>query len=155
MDSQLSTIQDRLQQASDARAQEAAGGKIIYAGDARLTDEEIAKLPDLYRQGFEYYGKTHFHPNSTFRYTMSSLLALMNFDAASNMDLINQPLLMMAGSKADSKYMTDEAFQKAVNAKNKELFLIDDATHIETYWKPQYVNQAMGKLTQFFGDTLK
>lgn len=155
MDSQLSTIQDRLQQASDARAQEAAGGKIIYAGDAKLTDEQIASLPDLYRQGYEYYGKTHFHPNSTFRYTLSSLLALMNFDAAGNMDLINQPLLMMAGSKADSKYMTEEAFQKAVNAKNKELFLIDGATHIETYWKPQYVNQAMGKLTQFFGDTLK
>lgn len=156
MDSQLSTIQDRLKQASDARAQEAAGGKIIYAADTKLTDEQIAKLPfDLYRQGFEYYWKTHAHPNSTFRYTMSSLLALMNFDAASNMDLINQPLLMMAGSKADSKYMTEEAFKKAVNAKNKELFLIDGATHIETYWKPQYVNQAMGKLTQFFGDTLK
>lgn len=156
MDSQLSTIQDRLKQASDARAQEAAGGKIIYAADTKLTDEQIAKLPfDLYRQGFEYYWKTHAHPNSTFRYTMSSLLALMNFDAASNMDLINQPLLMMAGSNADSKYMTEEAFKKAVNAKNKELFLIDGATHIETYWKPQHVNQAMGKLTQFFGDTLK
>jgi fermentation-respiration switch protein FrsA (DUF1100 family) len=156
MDSQVSTIQQRLQQASDARAQEAAGGEIIYAADAKLTDEQIAKLPfDLYRQGFEYYGKTHAHPNSTFRYTMSSLLALMNFDAASNMDLINQPFLMIAGSKADSLYMTQDAFQKAVNAKNKELFLIDGATHIETYWKPQYVDQAMGKLAQFFGDTLK
>ena len=156
MDSQVSTIQQRLQQASDARAQEAAGGEIIYAADAKLTDEQIAKLPyDLYRQGFEYYGKTHAHPNSTFRYTMSSLLALMNFDAASNMDLINQPFLMIAGSKADSLYMTQDAFQKAVNAKNKELFLIDGATHIETYWKPQYVDQAMSKLTQFFGDTLK
>ena len=79
----------------------------------------------------------------------------MSFDAASNMDLINQPLLMMAGSKADSLYMTQSAFKEAVNAKNKELFLIDGATHIETYWKPQYVNQAMGKLTQFFGETLK
>ncbi len=156
MDSQVSTIQQRLQQASDARAQEATGGEIIYAADAKLTDEQIAKLPyDLYRQGFEYYGKTHAHPNSTFRYTMSSLLALMNFDAASNMDLINQPFLMIAGSKADSLYMTQDAFQKAVNAKNKELFLIDGATHIETYWKPQYVDQAMGKLTQFFSDTLK
>jgi fermentation-respiration switch protein FrsA (DUF1100 family) len=156
MDSQVATIQDRLKQASDARAQEAAGGKIIYAGDIQLTDEQIARLPfDLYRQGFEYYGKSHAHPNSTFRYTMSSLLDLMNFDAASNMDLINQPLLMMAGSKADSLYMTQSAFAGATNAKNSELFLIDGATHIETYWKPDYVNQAMGKLTQFFGTTLK
>ena len=156
MDSQLSTIQDRLKQASDARAQEAAGGKIIYAADTQLTDEQIAKLPfDLYRQGFEYYWKTHAHPNSTFRYTMSSLLALMSFDAASTMDLINQPLLMMAGSKADSLYMTESAYKKAVNANDKELFLIEGATHIETYWKPQYVNQAMGKLSEFFGRTLK
>lgn len=156
MDSQVSTIQERLKQASDARAQEAAGGEIIYAADTKLTDEQIAKLPfDLYRQGFEYYWKTHAHPNSTFRYTMSSLLDLMNFDAASNMDLINQPLLMMAGNKADSLYMTLDAFKEAHKSKNKELFLIEGATHIQTYWKPQYVNQAMGKLTQFFGKTLK
>lgn len=156
MDSQLSNIQERLQQATKARAQEAAGGGIVYAADAKLTDEQIANLPfELYREGFEYYGKTHAHPNSTFRYTMSSLLALMNFDAASNMDLIDQPFLMMAGSKADSLYMTQDAFKKAVNAKNKELFLIDGATHIETYWKPEYVNQAINKLTTFYGKHLR
>lgn len=155
IDSQLSTIQERLNQASDARAQEAAGGEIIYAADAKLTDEQIAKLPfDLYREGFIYYGKTHAHPNSTFRYTMSSLLDLMNFDAASNMDLINQPLLMMAGSKADSLYMTEKAYKLATGAKDKELFLIDGATHIQTYWQPEYVNVAMGKLEQFFGKNL-
>ncbi len=156
MDSQLSTIQARLKQASDARAQEAAGGKIIYAADVKLTDEQIAKLPfDLYREGFEYYGKTHAHPNSTFRFTMSSLLELMSFDATSTIDLINQPLLMMAGSKADSLYMSQSAFEKAIHAKDKELFLIDGATHIETYWKKEYVDQAMGKLSVFFEQTLK
>jgi uncharacterized protein len=73
----------------------------------------------------------------------------------SYMDLLNQPLLMMAGSKADSLYMTQSAFAGATTAKIKELFLIDGATHIETYWKPQYVNQAMDKLTRFFGKELK
>jgi uncharacterized protein len=155
-DSQLHTIQARLEQASAARAKEAAGGEVLYSGDANLTDEQIANLPfDLYRQGYEYYWKTHAHPNSTFKYATSSLLDLMSFDVTDHIDLIDQPLLMVAGSKADSLYMTQDAFKKAVNAKDKELSLIDGATHIETYWKPQYVDQAMGKLAEFFGKILK
>lgn len=154
-DSQIATIQFRLKLASDARAKEATTGEISYSGDANLTDEQIAKLPfDLYRQGFEYYGKTHAHPNSTFRYTTSSLLDLMSFDAQSNMDLINQPLLMMAGTKADSLYMTESAFKLATGTKNKELFLIDGATHIETYWVPKYVDQALQKLDVFFDNNI-
>ncbi|MVM30878.1 alpha/beta hydrolase [Spirosoma sp. HMF4905] len=149
--SQLNTIQERLKKASDARAQEMAGGKLIYAGVASVTDEEIAKTPtDLYREGYVYYYRTHAHPNSTFLYTMSSLLDLMTWDAATDMELINQPLLMIAGSKADTKYMTDEAFPKATNAKNKELFVIEGATHIQTYWKPEYVSQALTKLAGFY-----
>lgn len=151
----LKTIQERLKQASDARAQEAAGGKIIYSGVASITDEEIAKTStDLYREGYIYYYRTNAHPNSTFLYLTSSLLDLMTWDAAENMDLINQPLLMMAGSKSDTKYMTDEAFPKAVNAKSKELFIINDATHIQTYWKPEYVNQSVTKLLEFYSKNL-
>lgn len=154
-DSQLDSIQQRLQQASAARAQEAAGGAVLYSGDANLTDEQIAKLPfELYRQGYEYYWKTHAHPNSTFKYTTSSLLDLMRFDATNQIELINQPLLMIAGSKADSLYMTQDAFPKATGTQDKELFIIDGATHIETYWVPRYVDAAIGKLTTFYARTL-
>ena len=155
MNSGLATIQQRLKQATEARVLEASGGEVRYVGDTKMTDEEIAKLPfDLYREGYEYYGKTHAHPNSTFRYTTSSLLDLMEFDAATNMDLINQPLLMMAGSKADTYYMTDSAFNLATGTKEKELFLIPGATHIQTYYVPEYVAQAMTKLNEFFGKYL-
>lgn len=153
--SQLNTIQERLQQASNARAQEAAGGEIAYAGVASVTDDEIAKTPDgLYRDGFVYYYRTHPHPNSTFLYTMSSLFDLMTWDATDQIELIDQPLLMMAGSEADTKYMTDEAFPKTINAKNKELFVIEGAAHIETYWKPEYVSQAVNKLVNFYQTNL-
>lgn len=155
MNSGMATIQQRMKEASEARAQEAAGGEIRYTGDSKLTDEQIAKLPfDLYREGFGYYGKTHAHPNSTFRYTTSSLLDLMEFDAATNMDLINQPLLMMAGTKADTFYMTESAFNLATGSKDKEIYLIPGATHIQTYYVPEYVSQAMNKLNEFLGKYL-
>jgi uncharacterized protein len=119
-DSQLDTIQQRLQQATAARAQEAAGAEIVYAGDADLTDEQIAAQPfDLYRQGYEYYWKTHAHPCSTFKYTMSSLLDLMGFDATDQIELIDKPLLMIAGSNADTRYMSDEAFPKATGTRTR------------------------------------
>jgi hypothetical protein len=155
-DSQIDTIQERLNQATEARAREAAGGEILYAGAAALTDEQIAALPfDLYREGYEYYWKTHAHPHSTFKYTMSSLLDLMRFDAATHMELINQPLLMIAGSKADTLYMTEDAFKRATATPDKKLFLLEGATHIETYWKAKYVDQATEVLTQFFDTQLK
>jgi uncharacterized protein len=155
MDSQLATIQDRLKQASEARAQEAAGGKVVYANDVELTDEQIAKLPfELYRQGLVYYGKTHMHPNSEVRFTMGSLMDLMSFDATDQIELINQPLLMIAGSKSDSLYMSEQALALATGTKDKGLFKIDGATHIETYWVPQYVDAAMKKLTEFYARVL-
>jgi fermentation-respiration switch protein FrsA (DUF1100 family) len=155
--SQTATIQQRLQQASAARAQEVAGGEVQYTPDMLdldLSKEQLAQMPDLYRDGYEYYGKTHAHPNSMFRYTVSSNLDLFRFDAANNMDLINQPLLMMAGSNADTFYMTEQAFAAATGTNDKELFLIKGATHIQTYWMPQYVNQAIDKLTAFYGKHL-
>ncbi len=155
MSSQVATIQERLKLASEARAQEVAGGEIRYAADTEITDEMANQMPfDLYREGHYYYHRTHAHPNSTFRYTMSSLIDLMAFDAATNMYLINQPLLMIAGSKADTYYMTDRAFNLATGTSEKELFLIPGATHIQTYYVPEYVDQAIGKLKVFFGKNL-
>jgi fermentation-respiration switch protein FrsA (DUF1100 family) len=155
VDSQIATIQQRLKQASEARAQQAAGGKTLYSGDADMTDTQIAALPfDLYRQGYEYYWRTHAHPGSTFRYTTSSLLDLMRWDATDQIELIEQPLLLIAGSKADSLYMSEAAFAKATGTKDKELFKIDGATHIETYWVPKYVETAVAKLTPFYAKYL-
>lgn len=154
-DSQLATIQQRMKQASDARAQQMAGGKTLYSGDADMTDAQIAALPfEMYRQGYEYYWRTHAHPGSTFKYTTSSLLDLMRWEATDQMELIEQPLLMIAGSKADSLYMTEAAFAKATGAKDKELCLVDGATHIETYWIPKYVQAVVAKLTPFYAKHL-
>ena len=127
---------------------------VDYFFDA-LTDEAIAKIPtDLYREGMIYYGRTHRHPNSTFRYTTASLMELMSWDATDQIKLIDAPLLMMAGEKADSLYMTLDAFAKATGTNDKELYLVPGATHISTYHVPEYVDLEVAKLKEFFGKHL-
>ncbi|UXN07849.1 alpha/beta hydrolase [Bartonella sp. HY761] len=156
-DSQVSTIQQRLSEASEARAKEFLGD-VQYTANFDLkttTDQDIAKAPaGLYREGLEYYGRSHYHPNSTFKYTTSSLLDLMTFDATDHMDLIAQPLLLIAGSNADTLYMSEQALAKATGTSNKNLIKINGATHIETYWKQPYVNEIAQDLTNFFNKEL-
>lgn len=158
MSQQVRDVQERLKQASEARAVQVERGEIIPAGTVdfdALTDESIAAITnDLYREGMQYYGRTHRHPNSTFEYTRSSLIELMPFDVSDNIKLINVPLLMMAGSLADSLYMSEDAIEKATGTDDKELFLVQGAHHIETYWKPEFVEQEISKLKEFFGRTL-
>lgn len=60
----------------------------------------------------------------------------------------------IAGGAADTFYMTEQCFSKATGTQNKELYLIPDATHIKTYYVPEYVDSAVGKLTNFFNDNL-
>ena len=159
MDGDKANIQARLQKAAEARNKELQG-EVMYEGDnPPMTEDQLRglmeKLPaGLYRDGVEYYGITHAHPNANSRYTTESLMHLMAFDVDDRMDLIDQPLLMMAGDIADTKYMTDSAFEKAVNAEKKELFLIEGATHIRTYWVSEYVEKAAGKLKEFFAENL-
>ncbi|WP_164683877.1 alpha/beta hydrolase [Streptococcus hyointestinalis] len=79
-----------------------------------------------------------------------SLLDLMAWDAENQVDLIDQPLLMVAGDISDTRYMTDAVFEKATGTLDKELVLIKGANHIETYWKPDYVAQESAAVSQFF-----
>lgn len=157
LNSQIDSVQARLKEASDARQKEVLTGEVIYTGSApnKLTEEELSKITtDLYREGAIYYGDTHAHPNSTFAYTTSSLLDLMSFDATDNIELINQPLLMIVGDNADTKYMSDEAFAKASGTQNKELYELKNATHIQTYFRKDLVDEAVKKLEEFYKNNL-
>ena len=152
------TVQTRLAEAAEARTKE-FNGEVNYSGTVdfdALTDEGVSKITnDLYREGMIYYGKTHRHANSTFRYTTSSLMVFMDWAATDNIDLISAPLLMIAGDQASSLYMSQEAFAKATGTKDKELFIVPGATHMQMYFVPEYVQQALGKLLPFYGKNLK
>ena len=50
--------------------------------------------------------------------------------------------------------MTEQCYSQATGTQQKELFLIPGATHIKTYYVPEYVDSAVKKLTEFFGNNL-
>ncbi len=159
-DSQISTIQERLKRASDAREKFVMTGEVIYEGAAgtqsrEQIEEAMSRLQPgtLYHDGLEYYGITHAHPNSVSRYTTASLMDLMSWDATICAGFITCPLLIMSGSKSDSDYMSREAFEKAGTA-DKEYFPVEGASHIQTYYVPEYVDAVVGKLNEFFGRNL-
>lgn len=151
MRTQTGDTMQRLYEADLARQKEAAGAEPEIAGFMNWTPEEARQIEvDLYREGFFYYGVTHKTPNAPGTYLKSSLIDMMAWDATDHADLLTQPLLIMAGSEADSKYMSDEAFEKAVNAKDKEEFIIEGATHIRTYFVKEYVDREHAKVRDFF-----
>ncbi|MEU1554654.1 alpha/beta hydrolase [Streptomyces scabiei] len=77
---------------------------------------------------------------------MDKMFAFSAFDQIP--ELLTQPLLLIAGSKADTKVFSDQAYELSKGP--KELFVVDGATHIALYDVPKYVDQAIPKMAEFF-----
>lgn len=155
MRTQMSNIMERQREASLARQKEAKGAEPELAGFMNFTPEQARQLPiDLYRDGYFYYGVTHKSPNAPGTYLKSSLMDMMAWDATDHADLIDQPLLVIAGEIADSRYMSEEAFVKATRTADKEMFIVPGATHIRTYFVKEYVDQISAKIQKFFTEKL-
>ena len=73
----------------------------------------------------------------------------MAFFPFQQLDTISpRPLLVIAGSKADTLFWSQEVYQKAKDP--KELYVVEGATHIDLYDRPQFVAPAGAKLKEFF-----
>ncbi|EPG75413.1 alpha/beta hydrolase family protein [Leptospira fainei serovar Hurstbridge str. BUT 6] len=141
-----------LDEIGDQRTREARGEEVKYTlpGQAPKSPEDLAKVPALYREGADYYGSPRgFHPNANGKFVFTSLALQMAFFPFTQIETISpRPILMIAGEKADTRYFSQEALEKAKEP--KELFIIPGATHIDLYDKPQFVGPAVIKLKEFF-----
>lgn len=155
--SQIDTIIQRLNEIALLREKEVMENNLVYNGDMSDMDPNVAhKLPiDMYREGYEYYVETHRHPSSHSRYLQRNLMDLMAYDPVQFMYLIDQPLLMIVGDKADTQYMSEDAYNMAINARNKELYKIKNATHVQTYYVTEIVDEATNKLDDFYKKNLQ
>lgn len=141
-----------LEAAAAQRTAEANGAARVYVPFVPERLEDIDNnTPTMLREGYDYY-RTHRgqHPNAKGRFLLTSIDKMMGFSTFPLIPtLLTQPLLLIAGSKADTKPYSDEAY--ALSKGLKELFVIEGATHIALYDKPEYVGQAVKKLASFFG----
>lgn len=149
---QVDSILERLHQVAKIREKEVLEDIDIYNQSMHeMSKEQGYQLPiDMYREGYIYYVETHSHPNSKSCFLQRNLMDLMVYDPVQFMYLIDQPLLMIVGEKADTKYMSENALLLAINTNNKELYQIKDATHIQMYYVNTFVEEAINKLDSFF-----
>jgi fermentation-respiration switch protein FrsA (DUF1100 family) len=141
-----------LEAAAAQRTARAHGADPVYVPfvPERLEDINDA-TPAMLREGYDYYRTPRGqHPNAKGRFLMTSLDKMFAFSTFNLIPtLLTQPLLLIAGSDADTKIFSEQAYALA-NAP-KELMIIEGATHIALYDRPEYVDQAVDKLASFFG----
>ncbi len=144
-----------LEMVANQRTAEARGEEPHYAPFVPERLEDIDEnTPDMLREGYDYYRTPRgAHPNSKGRFLLTSMDKMYAF---STFDLIpeflTQPMLLIAGSKADTKLFSDQAYELSNGP--KELFVVDGATHIAMYDVPEYVDQAVAKLAEFYSKNL-
>ncbi len=91
------------------------------------------------------------HPNAPNKMLLTSLSNMVSFTGFDRVELLTQPLMIVAGSNARSLWHSQELHAKAAGP--KELFLVDGATHMDLY-DGNGVNTAMTKLSPFFNRSL-
>lgn len=150
--SQSDSVIQRLYDVAKLRETEINEGSLIYNGNMSDMDKEVGHhlSIDMYREGYEYYVETHAHPHSKSRFLQRNLMDLMVYDPIQFMYLIDQPLLLIVGSQADTKYMSEDAYHMAISTQEKELYEIKNATHIQTYYVKEVVGEAINKLDIFY-----
>lgn len=135
------------------RTAQARGGEPVYAPFVPERLEDIDEhTPTMLREGYDYYRTPRGrHPNSKGRFLMTSLDKMFAFTTFHLLPtLLTQPLLLIAGSDADTRIFSEQAH--ALSNGPKELVFIDGATHMALYDQPEYVDQAVARLASFFGE---
>ncbi|MFG2952095.1 alpha/beta hydrolase [Streptomyces sp. NPDC048291] len=145
-------LQAMLDQAGAARTAEARGASPQLVAWIPDNAEELLETGTRqFRETFEFYRTPRgHHPRAVRGWVLRSVDQLAQYDSYAMIELISpRPLLMIAGSEAESAYFSRESIERA--AEPKELFVIAGATHMDLYDQDEYVTPAVAKLTEFFG----
>lgn len=110
----------------------------VATGITRILPERLPADPNpVLAEFFDFYRTQRgFHKNSlnstsAWLATMPLSFFTMPMDAFSHE--ITAPVLVVAGEKAHSRYMSEDVYAKLKGSAKKELLLVPDATHVDLY----------------------
>lgn len=107
------------------------------------------------RQAWEYYHTSRAqYPTAPGYTTLRSLNQIITYDAYHMAEIyLTQPVQIVAGSTAGSKWMSDDLYERA-SSQHKRYHLVEGANHMDLYDGKAYVAEAVDVLAQFFNETL-
>lgn len=146
-----------LEMIANQRTAEAKGADamiIPWIPDEQKDAEDI----DI-REAYDYYRTPRgYHPNWQNKMRFISMDVVMAFDAFYLVEmLLTQPLQIIIGSKqgAFGSYIDGNDLYRRAASTEKDLLIMEGASHFDLYDKSQYVDKAIVKLVDFYKSNLK
>ncbi|ECQ8137268.1 TPA: alpha/beta hydrolase [Campylobacter upsaliensis] len=123
----------------------------VYALEGGVIDPLPSDAPEFVKDYHAYYKtKRGYHQrslNSNGGWNRTSMLPFLNMPILVYSDEIESAVLLIHGEKAHSRYFSEDAYKK-LKGKNKELFIVKNASHTDLYDKLDIIPFA--KITAFF-----
>lgn len=138
---------------ASARTGDVASGEYSVIPLAPMKEEDAPN--EELREAWEYYHTERCaHPNAPGFALARNLSQIITYDAYHKAEaFLTQPIMAVAGSVAGSKWMSDDLMARAAST-DKTLHVIEGANHMSLYDVPEYVDQAVAQLGEFFNRTL-
>ena len=148
---------------NNQRTKDYKAGKYSRAGGVV---EDPSNFPQFVKDYYDYY-KTErgYHKrslNSNDGWNKTGVLSFVNFPLLTYSNEIENPVLIIHGEKAHSRYFSETAFENMTGVKpsgfdtvagNKELLIIPNANHVDLYDNKNAI--PFDKIEKFFKDNLK
>ncbi|WP_122928008.1 MULTISPECIES: alpha/beta hydrolase [Sphingobium] len=129
---------------ADAEGKGHATMPLAPMNEADAPNEEL-------RQAWEYYHTPRAeYPTAPGFATLRSLNQIITYDAYHMADVyLTQPIQIVAGSMAGSKWMSDDLYDRAAST-DKAFHVVEGANHMDLYDREAFVDEAVSVLAPFF-----
>lgn len=142
-----------IQGGTDARSSDAAGNAVATMPLAPLNEADAPN--EELRQAWEYYHTPRAqYPTAPGFATARSLTQIITYDAFFKAEaFLTQPLQVVVGSVAGSKWMSDNLLERAAST-DKSMHIVEGANHMDMYDGETEVAEAVSVLAPFFTRTI-